>query len=386
MIKKNQVMKLKSNNRAALLRHLNIREVLAALQKHGALSRADITRVTGISGPTVTRAVQNLIDAKLVEEGEPSKALLGRPGKMIRLANSKTLVAGLVIESNSCELFSAGLDGKIQGDSDRFPTPRSYSELLNIIVQKIKDAKPKHGIKFMGLGISFPGFYNKIDHKISSCKTIPFLEGQILAKDIESATGIKTIAKPQMHALCIAESLFGEIRNLHDFAVIDITHQFGLGVVLNGNQLEGHLGLAGNIGYLPLNNPDNTLDTNATDEFFCKTIARIADSKIDINGAINLFQGGSISANNELNLIIDHLSTGIATVINLFNPERIFIIGKLLDAHPDSFVSLLEATRRKSIKASFTGCTISRSKANNKLGAVSAVIGSLTTERKFSLN
>jgi len=38
---------------------------------------------------------------------------------------------------------------------------------------------------------------------------------------------------------------------------------------------------------------------------------------------------------NEINLMIDHISTGVATVVNLFNPERIFIIGNLLDAHPD---------------------------------------------------
>jgi predicted NBD/HSP70 family sugar kinase len=237
----------------------------------------------------------------------------------------------------------------------------------------------------MGLGVSTPGLFNQLENKIASCPSIPFLENQMLAKDLEASTGFETFLLQEMHALCLAESIFGESRNLSNFAVIDITHDFGLGVVLNGQQLQGHLGLAGNIGKLPLDKNGATLDAVATDDFFCKTIARLADSKIDIQGAINLFRGGAVDAMNEINLMINHISTGVATVVNLFNPERIFIIGNLLDAHPDLFVNLLEATRRKSIKASFIGCTITRSKANSRLGAVSAVIGKLTTGKKFSL-
>ena len=383
MPQKKPNLKHKSQNRAGLLRHLNIREVLAMLLKHGGLSRADLTRLTGISGPTITRAVQDLLDAKLVEEGEPSKALLGRPGKMINLATSKSCVMALAIGRDACEISTSGLDGRLQGSPDKFPMPRSYSEFLNLVSQKL--AKPKNGVRMMGLGVSTPGLFNQLENKIASCPSIPFLENQMLAKDLEASTGFETFLLQEMHALCLAESIFGESRNLSNFAVIDITHDFGLGVVLNGQQLQGHLGLAGNLGKLPIDKNGAILDSVATDDVFCKTIARLADSKIDIQGAINLFRGGAVDAMNEINLMIDHISTGVATVVNLFNPERIFIIGNLLDAHPDLFVNLLEATRRKSIKASFIGCTITRSKANSRLGAVSAVIGKLTTGKKFSL-
>jgi len=383
MPQKKPNLKHKSQNRAGLLRHLNTREVLAMLLKHGGLSRADLTRLTGISGPTITRTVQDLLDAKLVEEGEPSKALLGRPGKMINLATSKSCVMALAIGRDACEISTSGLDGRLQGSPDKFPMPRSYSEFLNLVSQKL--AKPKNGVRMMGLGVSTPGLFNQLENKIASCQSIPFLENQMLAKDLEASTGFETFLLQEMHALCLAESIFGESRNLSNFAVIDITHDFGLGVVLNGQQLQGHLGLAGNIGKLPLDKTGAILDSVATDDVFCKTIARLADSKIDIQGAINLFRGGAVDAMNEINLMIDHISTGVATVVNLFNPERIFIIGNLLDAHPDLFVNLLEATRRKSIKASFIGCTITRSKANSRLGAVSAVIGKLTTGKKFSL-
>lgn len=286
--------KHKSQNRAGLLRHLNTREVLAMLLKHGELSRADLSRLTGISGPTITRAVQDLLNAKLVEEGEPSKALLGRPGKMIHLSTSKAGVMALVIGQDACEISASGLDGKLQGNLDRFPLPRSYSEFLSLVSQKLKLAKPKNGVKLMGLGVSTPGLFNQLENKIASCPSIPFLENQMLAKDLEANTGFETFLLQEMHALCLAESIFGESRNLSNFAVIDITHDFGLGVVSNGLQLQGHLGLAGNLGKLPIDKNGATLDAVATDDFFCKTMARLADSKIDIQGAINLFVGAQL--------------------------------------------------------------------------------------------
>ena len=73
----------------SLLRQMNERRVLSALQSNGPASRADLCRQTGISGPTVTRVVATLIEAKLVEEeDEPRQRAVGRPGKIVRLAGT----------------------------------------------------------------------------------------------------------------------------------------------------------------------------------------------------------------------------------------------------------------------------------------------------------
>src|SRR4051794_35465598 len=97
--------------RPALLRQLNERQVLATIQSHGPLSRAEITRHTGISGPTVTRAVSVLLEARLLEEGDFRQAALGRPGKVLRLAGTSVSVLGAVVSPQRCELVSSGLDG-----------------------------------------------------------------------------------------------------------------------------------------------------------------------------------------------------------------------------------------------------------------------------------
>ena len=56
--------------RPPLLKQMTQRRVLEAIRALGPLSRADVTRESGISAPTVSKAVAALLDAHLLEEGE----------------------------------------------------------------------------------------------------------------------------------------------------------------------------------------------------------------------------------------------------------------------------------------------------------------------------
>src|SRR6185436_8264819 len=53
-----------------LLKHLNERTVLEAIRKGSPISRAEISRRAGISKPTVSLALQSLVDAGLVREAD----------------------------------------------------------------------------------------------------------------------------------------------------------------------------------------------------------------------------------------------------------------------------------------------------------------------------
>ena len=51
-----------------LLKHLNERTVLDAIRSYAPVSRAEISRRVGISKPTVSLALQTLLDARLVRD------------------------------------------------------------------------------------------------------------------------------------------------------------------------------------------------------------------------------------------------------------------------------------------------------------------------------
>src|SRR5690349_6369617 len=62
-----------------LLKHLNERTVLEKIRARAPISRAEISRLAGISKPTVSRALQSLLEAGLVREtaSEPGRPSYG---------------------------------------------------------------------------------------------------------------------------------------------------------------------------------------------------------------------------------------------------------------------------------------------------------------------
>ena len=89
----------------ALLRKINFRKVLDAMQTLGPCSRAQLTRATGISPPTMSILVRELVKRGLVEkDSKPPVSGVGRPGIRFRLAQKTSFVVGVVLDANTCSL------------------------------------------------------------------------------------------------------------------------------------------------------------------------------------------------------------------------------------------------------------------------------------------
>ena len=123
-----------SDNRveSTLLRRINERRLLEAIQRHGPSSRAALTRVSGLTAPTVSKAVDTLLKRGLVEELDPAEPALGRPGRLVRMAAATACVVGVVIDAGTCCVVATGLDGVVTEERTiRFVTPAGYPALLD---------------------------------------------------------------------------------------------------------------------------------------------------------------------------------------------------------------------------------------------------------------
>lgn len=381
---------IKSPNRASLLRHLNTCEVLATLQRYGPLSRADIARQTGISGPTVTRTIIDLLEARLVEEGEPLRVQLGRPGKVIRLASAKVAVVGVVVDVDYCEVVAAGLDGSVLKDNTIFPTPKKYEDLVQMISAKVKEVKPKHHTKFLGLGVTVPGLIDKRDNRILVSPNLHQLDGQKLADDLKDETGLDCALTRAMDGLCLAEGVYGGARGIKDFVVVDLEYGLGLGVVHKGVQLQGYSGLAGEIGHITVDINGKTcgcgnkgcLETEATDAALAAAVSQRVGRRLSIDEINSMIATGELNAHQEILRVTEYLGLGIAAIINLFNPEKVFISGKLFNSSQDIFDQVVEKARKRALASAFQSCNVLRTTVNKRQGAVASIIRQLTTDRE----
>jgi N-acetylglucosamine repressor len=380
--------------RLSLWRRLNAREVLEALQRHGPLSRAEITRHTGLSGPTVTRTVSALIESRLLEEGEFRQAALGRPGQVLRLASRAVSVLGVAVGVRACEVVSAGLDGAIRPEHVRsFPTPARYTDLVEAVVAQAKRLTDEAGTTVLGLGVSVPGLLSRRQRRTLVSPNLHQTDGQRLGEDLAERLQLEAALLQESHALCLAERTYGAAKDVDDFAMLDISDGLGLGVVQGGHLVQGHSGLAGELGHVTVElngrrcgcGNHGCLETVATDSALAAAVSERLGRKLSIEDVVALGQAGRLDADGEIERVLNYLAVGAAAVINLFNPSKVFIYGRLLDVAPGLFEGLLERTRARALAPSMADCEVIRARGNKRLGAVAGIIHQLTTGREEAL-
>src|SRR5215213_1288438 len=191
--------------RPALVGKLNERQVLRLLRTRGPLSRAEVARESGLSPPTVSKAVASLLKAGLLEEADAPELARGRPAPRLRLATTSAQVLGIAVDAGHCEVVSAGLDGELHADLEAVPTPRTYPELLDVLEAKCRELMAKPGVTTLGLGLSLPGLvdYRKGCGVLSP--NVPMTDGHRPAAELSHRLGLECTLLQESHALCLAE-------------------------------------------------------------------------------------------------------------------------------------------------------------------------------------
>ena len=372
---------------STLLRRINERRLLEAIQRHGPSSRASLTRVSGLTAPTVSKAVDALLKRGLVEELDPAEPALGRPGRLVRMAAASAAVLGAVIDAGTCCVVATGLDGTVTDQRTiRFATPAGYPALLDAVEEACRTLIHSSGPIVHGIGLSVPGLINERLHEIVFSPNLHLLDKHNPARDLETRLGVPCVLVQESDALVLGEWLYGDARGLDDFAVLDAATGLGLGVMSGGRLLAGHSGMAGEVGHITVV-PDGVrcgcgnrgcLETLATDAALVRLIGEKLGRTVSLNEVAGLLATRSADFQHEVRTVTEYLAIAIAAVINIFNPTTLFVHGELLAGSPERFARVLERVRQRTLTASLADCTIVATTSSKRQGAVAGIIHHLT--------
>jgi predicted NBD/HSP70 family sugar kinase len=384
-----QALHLRPQVRPNLLRRMNERRLLEAVQAHGALSRAELVRLTGISPPTVSKLVRSLLSARLLEEGEPPGAVLGRPAKILRPANQAVHVLGAVVDIRECCIAATGLEGRLQADrTSHFATPESYESLLDAIVKHADRLIPRgEKTATLALGVIAPGLIDRQRQQVLFSANLHQLDGRLLARDIEERLGLQAILLHETDALCLGERGFGQARGMDDFALVDATAGLGAAVMSRGHVMAGHCGLAGEIGHITVDPAGRRcgcgnvgcLETVASDLALARMISQKIGRTASIAEAFELVRSNEVRADAEIDRTIEYLAIGVAAVVNIFNPAAVLVQAHMFDLRTGGFEQLLDLVKRRALGPVLADCKIIRASGSKLQGAVAGVIHHLTT-------
>ena len=367
-----------------LARQMNIREVVKLLQRNPPLTRAEITRRTGISAPTMSKLFVQLEHEGIIHEIKSNPPGPGRPSKCYTLSGRKVQVFVAEIGVKTCRIFTAIPSLELNKIEEReFATPYSYPEMLLQFRQFIETRRDSK-IRFLGLGLSVPGLIDGNRQTVVFCPNIRYLDGHTPAPDMVAGFALPTVTVQEEHALCLAEKALGQIGGINNFLVVDVSEGLGVGIFANGALVVGEGGFAGELGHIPMGDPTRLcgcgrygcLEASATDTALLRRI-EAGHGAITMADLIRKVAAGEMNVDAELETTLDYLGKALAVAINLLNPGLILLYGRLFEIKPGLLEQLQSRTAHYALTPSSAHCEIRLATAPRALGALAAIANQL---------
>lgn len=362
-----------------------MRRFLDELRRRGPSTRADLTRAIGVTPPTSSNIIADLLETGLLEESDAETVpnSKGRPGKIFRLATTSAFVVAVTVGITECVAAPAGLDGAPRyAQASRFPTPKDYETLLDQIAAQVGAIRETSSGRCLGLGLAVPGLVDERNGLVAFSPNLHFLDGQALGPDLTERLGIEVVCTQEEHALCLAEQSLGQAQGLTDFAVVDFSSGVGMGVVSGGRYVSGKRGFAGEIGHTTVQ-PDGypcgcgnrgCLETVASDVAFLAAVRARLNESLTFEEVEAGFRDGNLDVREELEATLEFVSIGLATVVNLFNPEAVFLHGRMFALSEAVLPSLYDLVRARALRPSTEEVQLRLARGDKLYGAVTGLL------------
>lgn len=343
--------------------------------KAGPISRAEIAAESGLSAATVSNLTSELMEQGLIRESGVGEASRGRPPVLLSLISDARFVVGVKVMPGFLVAVVTDLDAEViahkelkysdaqvrqNGSTDTTP-----AEVVEKVAQLVDDIIKDAGIDrsdILGVGLGLAGL---IDSDAGVCRYSPFFgwSDVNLASPLTETLGLNVYLENDVNSLTIAEQWFGHGRGYEHFVVVTVGRGIGVGFVLNGRFYSGHEGGVGELGHVIVV-PDGPicscgrrgcLETMASDRALIQAARdSIAEGKLSVlsdteNITVEMLvaaaDGGDDTARSLITEAGRWLGTGLATIVNLLNPELIIVAGEGVDAGDLRLDPMREALR-----------------------------------------
>ncbi|NUP30698.1 MAG: ROK family transcriptional regulator, partial [Streptomycetaceae bacterium] len=153
------------------MRDRNLALVLGEVARHGAVTRAQLAELTGLTKTTVSAQVAVLERLRLVEGAEPVRGGgRGRPGAPVSLTRGS--VAGLGLEVNGHYLAACVLDltGDVRASAvvERDSQGRPAEETAGALAELARRVTGESGLDVVGTVVAVPGVVDRASNAVNA--------------------------------------------------------------------------------------------------------------------------------------------------------------------------------------------------------------------------
>lgn len=342
----------------AMRRH-NLSLVLNEVHRDGPLTRAELTTRLGLSRSTIGALVADLVDLRLVEQSVPSGGTrAGRPSHVVGPHPCGPFVVAVDVDVTHLTTAAVGLGGTvlarqiIEVDPAHPPAPELVARQILESVPRLRDLAGLDALPVC-IGVSVPGTVDRHNGTVGFAPNLRW-------RDAAFGEMLATLASPHVPVVVgndadlavLAEHSRGIARGTDDVVFLLGRTGVGAGIIVNGRQLRGHDGHAGEIGHnvIDASGPKchcgkrGCLETYVGDTALLGLAGRRRRRENDALPVFLAAREGNELAVEAVRTVAAALGRAIAGLVNMLNPELVLLggsFGEVLDVAGDEVQAAL---------------------------------------------
>jgi glucokinase len=216
---------------------------------------------------------------------------------------------------------------------------------------------------------------------IIGSNNLPEFDHFPIRKEIEKRLDAKVILENDANAAALGEKWMGAGREVNDLVLMTLGTGIGGGIIVNGDILRGHLGMAGEFGHMtavPNGNPCGCGNTGCLEKHASATaisaMAKLIGLGHDLTSedVYKLAVGGDTRAKAVFRAMGEALGLALADLINIFNFPLYLLSGGPLPAWEFFAPPMMAEIKRRSFTFRNAPTRVERATLGNEAGLYGA--------------
>ncbi|AGH82168.1 DNA-binding transcriptional dual regulator NagC [Psychromonas sp. CNPT3] len=348
------------------IKTLNFATIYRIIELNAPISRVKIAKMSQLAPASVTKITRQLLEKNLINETARQASTGGRCAISLAPNCAAFYVLCITIGHKNLLLSSYDLSGKPchqrKIDINLLSGQQLLQQLLDAITLFLIE-RPKQ--KISALSITLSGLVDpQKGYIIYTPKNK--LDALPLVEILEEKFHIPSFIGNHTRSLALAEYYFGASKNSEDSILISVHNGVGSGIIIQGKLLLGKHYNIGEIGHIQVNPAGNKchcgnfgcLETEVSDPVILEKVRKALQqgslSCIDLND-LNIERVYQAAADNDplcQKIVADaatYLGKTISILINMLNPEKVIIAGKIICAQKTLFTLLKQCIAHQTL-------------------------------------
>jgi len=349
-------VKLRDAGNSKYMKRLNRMTAMNIIKENEPISRQQLAELTGLTPAAVTGIIRELIETGFVKEVGLGQSRGGRRPVKLKVNSHAGYVMGIEVTSKETVVAIADLKHTPQFVESLMLDMKKPCAGATGLVEAVRRimASPEHAEKkFVGIGIAFPALLTVGEGRVKRAVNLgPEWNDFPVKEYLEQELGIPVFAETNAKVAALGEKWFGGGKQCDNLVYVNLGEGISAGILSGDEIVQGSFGHAGQIGHMIMmeDGPLCNCGNRGCLEAICGIPALLrkvshelpfidpqdnlkqrveARQEVKIRDVLEAALEEEGYARDVLKQVGRFVGLAIANMINFYNPDEVFIGGRL---------------------------------------------------------